>query len=257
MILRSPSSPSPLSPEAISAWKAIQRTQQQAFPEGVDLVTQPSHAALAGEIAAKLKPEVSGPLTPEIVRAISLHDSGWGAPDAQQIMQLRGTAGKPGSAKPKPVSFVAASPQESVHAWTASIETVAKTSDLGAYLVSSHFTRLAEGLGNAQHAKFIDLEKQRRQRLLKKIERTPAELGRLVETLQFCDELSLYLCCGAMENVRFSQHGGITLRREDENCVFEPSIFAEPQEFKFAALRVSSSKEKKDSGGREIAVKLR
>jgi len=255
MILRSPSPPPAATTDVVSAWKVIARTQQQVFQGTVDLVTQPSHAALAGEIAAKIKPEIFGPLSADALRAIAMHDSGWGPPDAQQIMRLREASGKPGSKAAQSVSFLAASPKESITAWKASIETALQSSALGAYLVSAHFSRLAESIGGAPHREFIAAERSRQEQLQKKLVMPFADLDRMVEALQFCDELSLYLCCGAHENVSFSQAGGIELRREGNECVFHPAIFAGPQTFQFAVLHMVHGK--KTAGGAEIDVTLR
>src|SRR5258708_24599109 len=89
MILR------PLQAEAASgnnaflpAWGVVFRTQKQPLDE-CWMITQPSHAALSGELAAKLSsPKVSRP-DDNILRAIALHDAGWGLPDAQAIMSSR------------------------------------------------------------------------------------------------------------------------------------------------------------------------
>ena len=253
MILRSPSVSPAASPEVVSAWKVIARTQQQVFQGDVDLVTQPSHAVLSGDIAAKIRPEIFGQLSPEVLRAIAMHDSGWGAPDAEQIMRLREAAKKPGSVKPR--SFLAASHKESITAWKASTELALQGSELGAYLVSAHFTRLAESLGSAPHREFIAAETSRQEHLLKKFGLPFASLERMVEALQFCDELSLYLCCGAQENVSFPQHGGIELRREGGDCVFHPALFAEPQKFHFAVLHITHSK--KATSSTEVEASLR
>jgi hypothetical protein len=63
--------------------------------------------------------------------------------------------------------------------------------------------------------------------------RSRQELEFLTDVLQFCDVLSLYLCCGAAQDVEFRQSFGekpIRLRREaapDQAavCRFEPTPF--------------------------------
>ena len=53
---------------------------------------------------------------------------------------------------------------------------------------------------------------------------------RLVDLLQFCDVLSLYLCCGARAHVEFPQRFGdqsISLQRQGEMCVMKPRIFGD------------------------------
>src|ERR1700753_4322724 len=56
-------------------------------PPSCLLVPQPEHDVLAGELAAGLT--CFGELPPEITRAITMHDTGWAASDAQQIQRLR------------------------------------------------------------------------------------------------------------------------------------------------------------------------
>jgi uncharacterized protein DUF3891 len=50
----------------------------------------------------------------------------------------------------------------------------------------------------------------------------------LVDLLQFCDLLSLYLCCGSRASVQFPQAVGsrsVVLRRDGELCLLDPSPF--------------------------------
>ena len=54
------------------------------------------------------------------------------------------------------------------------------------------------------------------------------ELEALLLVLQFCDLLSLYLCCGASDAVEFPQQfalGKVRLRRENQAYVLQPSPF--------------------------------
>src|SRR6516225_4364711 len=90
MILRLPSASASESEEFIPAWEAVERTQTQSY-ESCWMVTQPSHAALAGELAAKLAaPQFPTP-DGEILQAISLHDAGWGILDAEAIKRSTST----------------------------------------------------------------------------------------------------------------------------------------------------------------------
>src|SRR5690242_16852309 len=86
----------------VSAWPAIEDRLKQSAAE-YWLVTQPSHAALAGDLAAALRDDAFGPIDQTIARSIALHDAGWSMDDAEQIQRLRG------SPKEKPSSFLEAS----------------------------------------------------------------------------------------------------------------------------------------------------
>ena len=87
MILR------PLEPEAtnppnsdafVPAWPVVERLQKRHY-ESCWMITQPSHAALAGQLAGSLASQAGNPelpqLSPDLIRAIAMHDAGWGMPD--------------------------------------------------------------------------------------------------------------------------------------------------------------------------------
>jgi len=88
----------------------VEQSQRQ-IADGCWMITQPSHAALAGEFAARI-PAVDLPnLDAPVNTRIALHDAGWGMPDAQAIMQSRSI----GQGAPK--SFIACGVGEFVNAW--------------------------------------------------------------------------------------------------------------------------------------------
>src|SRR5207248_1968289 len=88
MILRPLSIPAVSQESPIPAWAAIERAQTLKMPE-CWLITQPAHAALSGEIAAQLDPAVFPGIDDSTLRAISLHDAGWGPLDAADIQASR------------------------------------------------------------------------------------------------------------------------------------------------------------------------
>lgn len=240
MILRSTAlSPAPTH-EYVSAWKVVEKLQRQDYSE-CWMITQPSHAALAGEIAAALCGPTLPRMEPDLVRAIAMHDAGWGMPDAQMIMrsQSQGLA---------PRSFLQCTVGDFLAAWIQSIEIAQSTSAAGGYIVSRHFWRLAEhrlssgndtGRDLARLQSFIQSEAQRQQKLASKYAGAPQELETLADVLQFCDLLSLYLCCGARENVEFPQYFGVHVRLKvhAEGYKLEPGLVPAGTEFRVAALR--------------------
>jgi uncharacterized protein DUF3891 len=256
MILR-PLEPAPRSSDDfLSAWDVVMRTQKQRY-ESCWMVTQPSHAALAGDIASRL----SGPQVPrleaEVVRAIALHDAGWGMPDAQAVMRSRTAGGRP-------QSFVEASVAEFTAAWTQSIQVAELTSPAGGYVVSRHFWRL--GKHRAEWAeddasdrsllqRFMDAEGQRQKKLASKQQRSAEELEKLTDVLQLCDLLSLYICCGAQESVELPEYFEVKLRLrvEAESYKLEPALVEAGSEFKVAALRHPATKEK---SGEELSIRF-
>jgi len=212
----------------IPVWDAILPTQRTYAPE-YWLITQPDHAELSGAIAAALGPSLLPPLSPEVVQGITHHDDGWAPFDAQVGL----TGGRP-------LSFLDFMPKDFLRAWGGSIERTEKIAPIAGAMVSGHFSRLAKNRlewgidGTADRellVEFLQGEQERQQRLLSGHSREEFEF--LTDVLQFCDVLSLYLCCGALQDVEFPQRFGpkpIRLRREAARspdqaavCRFEPS----------------------------------
>ena len=80
MILRLLEPAPPVSTDFLPAWDIVERLQRQPHTS-CWMITQPSHAALAGEFAAKMTGAQLPKLDAALVRAIALHDAGWGIPD--------------------------------------------------------------------------------------------------------------------------------------------------------------------------------
>jgi len=236
---------------SVSAWQAVQERQQLNTPSHW-VITQPSHAALAGDLAAALREELFGPIDTTISRSIALHDSGWSMDDAEQIQRLRSDA------TAKPCSFLDASPRQFLRAWTASIETVEKFAPAGGYMVSRHFERLSNRNDEKHQPElegFRSREKQRQHRLRGGTKLEEGALERLVDALQFCDLLSLYLCSGSARPVKFS-NPDVTLTRSGGEYKLEPFPFREHRQFSFSALRHPGSNNKKEKSGATFHINL-
>ena len=258
MILR------PLEPAAsstqkiVSAWEAVEHTQRESCAE-CWLVTQPSHAALAAELAREISSPVFPDLDPEFLKAIALHDAGWGIPDAQAIMKSRSVQ------QQRPESFIAMPLAIFLAAWEKSIETCQPVSPAGGYAVSRHFYRLAESrLHAVQEEKKADRQKleaftrneeRRQKKLAARQQRSLEELEKLTDVLQFCDLLSLYLCSGAAENVVFPEYFGVRLRITNAAGTYtlDQKIVRSGAEFAVAALRYPVAKEE---SSREIKIRI-
>jgi hypothetical protein len=233
------------------------RLQKQHYTE-CWMITQPSHAALAGQIAAKLIAPQLPELGPELVQAIGLHDSGWGMPDAQAIMRSRSVD------EGRPKSFLEMSVPEFLSAWKQSIEIAQAGSPRGGYIVSRHFWRLANhwlkmnssaSEDRAQMTGFVDQESKRQARLAQKEGQNVDRLEALTDVLQFCDLLSLYFCCGAAEKVEFPEFCSVRIRVNvsDDGYHLEPALIEPGSHFNVAALRHPATKEK---SGQQIEIKI-
>lgn len=255
MILRPLSSILAASAEFLPAWSVVERTQRQIL-EGCWMITQPSHAALAGELAARLTGVDLPAVDAQVIRAIALHDAGWGMPDAQAIMQSRSVR------QGCPKSFVACGAGEFVNAWEKSIDVAESVSPVGGYIVSRHFMRIAEQAASRVseaerpvEARFVQNESARQAKLAAQQKYSAKELEALTDVLQFCDLLSLYVCCGAQQNVEFPEYFGIKARItvQSDNYTLDPILIEPGTKFAIAALRHPATKE---SSGREIEVKI-
>ena len=229
------------SSEIIPAWNAIAATQMQNASAWW-LIAQPDHAALAGELASLFATTDFPRLEDDIVRAIALHDAGWVRYDGGGA-----AGGGKGDAPPpprdhngRPLSFLQAPVKMFVEAWIASIQCAEeKAGAIGGLMVSGHFRRLAEHRLNsvedppedaARIRAFAKNETRRDAVRLGRQSRSQREVERLVDLLQFCDLLSLYLCCGSRAQIQFPQAIGsrsVVLRRDGELCLLYPSPFRE------------------------------
>jgi hypothetical protein len=162
-----------------------------------------------------------------VLRGIALHDEGWTTLDDEML-----------SGRRAPISFVHAAVEDFVSAWTDSIRAASLDSTVGGIMVSRHFCRLArpragsdqDTPGDRQRLKdFLTSESEHQARLMHQQEHTEEEIERFTDVLQFCDALSLYLCCGAEDDVQFPQDlgaGHVIARRTPETLNFETSPFS-------------------------------
>ena len=240
-----------------SAWKIVEQVQRANY-ETCWMITQPSHAALAGDIAAELVLPGIPRLEADVVRAISLHDAGWGMPDAQAVMRSRARQ------EDVPRSFIQCTVGELVTSWTQSIDIAETTSPTGGYMVSRHFWRLAEhrlhggqdaASARAQLKDLLDDETERQQELAARQKRTGKELEALTDVLQLCDLLSLFICCGAQNAVEFPECCGtkVRLQVEGNNYRLDPALLTGSSQFSLAALRHPATKQ---VSGQEIVITL-
>lgn len=234
----------------IPIWEVIEKSQKR-IAGSYWLVTQPAHAALAGELSAALRDDLFGPIDATVSRSIALHDAGWSMDEAEQIQLLRS------GSEQRPRSFLEASTTEALHAWVGSIETVERFAPIGGYLVSRHFERLShrDKKSDSKLKAFQTKEAQRQARLRTRLKQDEKTLERLVDALQFCDVLSLYLCCGSRQAASIAGQG-ITITRSGDEYKLDPTPFKGPRQFAFSALRHPLQGGKKAKAGATFYVNL-
>ncbi|HEY5175239.1 MAG TPA: DUF3891 family protein [Terriglobales bacterium] len=253
MILRPEAKPVHTDNAFVSAWEAVARAEKTRSAK-YHLVRQPDHARVSGEIAQHLAIAGAPPVDDDIVRGISLHDEGW-APFDEGRERLHATPASYSSAnivldrEGRPLAFLDIKAGDFLRAWVGSIDCAEEVAPIAALIVSGHFCRLgkfgismaAYSEGDAQSVRaFLASEEQRQCRLLRRQSRGESEVQHWTDVLQFCDLLSLYLCCGSEENVEFPQRIGphgetIQLQVQDGVFVLEPPLFAREVELSVEA----------------------
>lgn len=237
----------------VSAWQAIARAEKRISAK-YRLVRQPDHARLSGEIATLLSIVGAPALDDDIVRGISLHDEGWSDFDCGRD-RLQATAARYSetnvalNATGRPLSFLEIKTEDFLRAWCGSIDAAEGVAPIASLIVSGHFRRIGQfGISTGTYSeedtqrarKFLAQEEERQQKLLRVQSRSEREVEYWTDVLQFCDLLSLYLCCGSEESVEFPQRIGptgetIKLRLQDGMFVLSPSLFAQQVEFSVEA----------------------
>ncbi len=237
----------------VSAWEAVARSQKTISAK-YNLVRQPDHARLAGQVAEQLTIAGAPAVDDDIVRGISLHDEGWADFDSGRT-RFQATHARydkenvPLNAEGKPLSFLEIKPADFLRAWRGSIEAAEAVAPIAGLMVSGHFRRIGQfgmSMGTysdddtGQVREFMAQEEQREQRLLRLQGRSEKEVEYWTDVLQFCDLLSLYLCCGSQESVEFPQRIGpkgetIRLQARDGANVLSPSPLVREVEFSLEA----------------------
>ncbi len=213
----------------VPAWQAVEHRQRQSADQWW-LVTQPDHAVLAGDLAARLDFPSHPPLSPTVIRAIAVHDAGWARFDHR-------VATAAPAAPDLPLSFLGIVPSQFLMAWRDSIEEAERIAPIGGIIVSEHFRRLAQARLSSRSDSpedvqrlqvFLRDENSRQRRLRSGLQEADSEVEFLTDVLQFCDLASLYLCCGADEPAEFPQQFGgarIGVRRQEDAYLFTPPVF--------------------------------
>ncbi len=254
MILRPEAKPQPVNGGFVPAWEAVARTQKIKSAT-CHLVRQPDHARVSGEIAHYLAIPGAPPVDDDIVRGISLHDEGWKEFD-NGCERLSATPAAYSAdnvalnAEGRPLSFLEIKAGDFLRAWVGSIDCAEAVAPIAALIVSGHFCRLGKfGMGMGVYSgddlrrvrEFLASEEHRQERLLRLQGRGESEVQYWTDVLQFCDLLSLYLCCGSEESVEFPQRIApgvqtIRLQLQDRVFVLTPSPFAKEVELSVRSL---------------------
>lgn len=177
----------------------------RAVREGWYLVTQPDHAALAGELVRHWTfAGLPSNSDPEFLAAVAAHDAGWRQVDATPHFRPDGA----------PVGFLEWPLGEAVSIWRRSIAEAAALGTTARYVVGRHFYRLGK---SARGRVLQPDERQVLEAFLAEWEDVPrsSRLERLTTLLQVCDLVSLHLLTGGQMDTALLERLGIT-------SVFQP-----------------------------------
>jgi Protein of unknown function (DUF3891) len=221
------------------AWTIVSRTQAVETEQYL-LIGQPDHARLSGELSALFRSPLLPEINDQISKAIAAHDDGWTRFPFER--ELHGEPPRTNTGRPK--HFMQIPVQESIAAWTGSIKSAGEISRLGEYMVSAHFSRIGRARLQAQVdtpedtrrlQEFVRGEEQWQASHEAEIGLPKEALSEYVDLLQFCDLLSLYLCCGSIQPAEFPQSfrgEQIRVRYDDGVYYTTPSLFGDtPQRF--------------------------
>jgi hypothetical protein len=213
-------------------WQIISRTQN-FHAEQYLLIGQPEHARLSGELASRFRASFLPSVDAVITKAISIHDEGWTTIPFER--DLNGQP--PATSQGRPQHFMQVPVDQSLRAWEGSIICAGEVGPLARFIVSSHFSRIARLRIQlqmdlppqiAQLERFALQEEDEQEQLLQSLHLSAKKSAQYVDLLQFCDALSLYLCCGSTEPAQFPQRfcdEPITIQYEDGVFTTHPSLF--------------------------------
>jgi hypothetical protein len=151
--------------------------------------TQPDHAAVSGEIALAWNRELlpSHSRFQEACKAIHHHDDAWLIPDIAPLWN---------DMLHQPASFMHFPVHLKLHFYQTGIDLVEKKNLYAALLISKHFSSFYKDALGEMEKQFLFNEQIRQHQLLKQLDLEPddEELTYHFYMLQFCDDLSLFIC---------------------------------------------------------------
>lgn len=151
------------------------------------LFEQHEHAKVCGEFAKAWREDyfVDNKRRKSVVYAIFEHDNGWIELDQKPLLNRETQV---------PYSFINYPLKPKLLAYTNCINRVEKQDDYAALICSLHYTSFFENYTNGRGEDFVTRERLRQEKLVKRLKIEEQSLLFHYNLLQFCDNLSLYLC---------------------------------------------------------------
>lgn len=150
---------------------------------------QHEHAQLCGRIAEEWRDEYffGEERRKSVEYAIYEHDNGWIELDRKPIFNQKSKL---------PYSFVDHPLKAKLHGYTVGIDRIEEKDRYAALLCSLHYCSFFESYTNGRGKDFLTNERKRQEQLREalSVEKNDVPLKFHYDLLQFCDNLSLYLC---------------------------------------------------------------
>ncbi|UCZ51559.1 DUF3891 family protein [Bacillus shivajii] len=152
------------------------------------LIEQHKHALISGEFSKVWKIDYffQEDRREDVNVAIAQHDISWVPLDDFPIYL---------SDEKKPASFTEYPLTEKIKAYKRGVDHIQDINSYAAYLISMHYTSFFEGKKDLRGVEFKKLEMKRQKKLKKQLQDINDQTVKYhFDLLQFCDDLSLYLC---------------------------------------------------------------
>lgn len=164
------------------------------------MIEQDNHARLSGEMASAWKNSLfAGPtLRDSVEYAISNHDLGWKPFDKEPFWN---------DYKNMPYTFIDFPVPAKAVLYKQGVEEVAAEDSYAALLCSRHYARFLQNQKLPEAVKFVHEEELRQQRIIANMTAfTQAEFNFHYAMLQFCDNVSLYMCLNDPGVIKKEEH---------------------------------------------------
>lgn len=212
----------------------------------IECIKQHDHAYISGEVAKHwLEPVQS-----EVYVAVLEHDRAWIPLD--QIIKYDADRGLPHD-------FISYPLENKLTAYTRGLDEVQEKSLYAALLCSKHYCSFFSGsiTEKTEVQEFLEQEQKRQQEICESVEINAKQLAEDFKLLQFCDDLSLYVCMnnpgitkseevswfknGFPQSFSFAPNGIQAKWVDDKQVSLDPFPFVEPLTISFSVYSLPMS----------------
>ncbi|ASK61531.1 hypothetical protein CFK37_04750 [Virgibacillus phasianinus] len=168
--------------------------------DDIVMITQDNHARIAGVFAANWKNSFfnSSKKRNSVELAINEHDRGWIPVDCTPFMNDQNSL---------PYTFMYFPTKPKLIFYKNGIDEVEQMDNYAGILCSHHYARFAANDSNEESQAFVQHEENRQRKLKEKVkEFDPESFQFHYDLLNFCDNLSLYVCLNEPGTAKVDEH---------------------------------------------------